>query len=124
VLQQPVKQLERVEQPAGADPDGPTVPRRGDGTVGRSGVVAPQFFEPGDLHSETAKRAQGLSGLPENTARQAITEALFACFDQEQLRQIADVLVVCVAFFVVVRSMGVACMALSAVLAHVGKERT
>jgi hypothetical protein len=33
-----------------------------------------------------------LSGLPEDTARDAITETLFACFDQEQLRQIADVL--------------------------------
>jgi hypothetical protein len=33
-----------------------------------------------------------LSGQSEDTARRAITEALFACFDQEQLRQIADVL--------------------------------
>jgi hypothetical protein len=33
-----------------------------------------------------------LSELPDETARRAIIEVLFARFDQEQLRQIADVL--------------------------------
>jgi hypothetical protein len=35
---------------------------------------------------------KALSGLPEDTARRAAIDGLFACFNQEQLRQIADVL--------------------------------